>query len=92
PAEFDWSDLGNYHQLSALLGEDEHHNVVRGDCVLRNVSNSVIISDRKLTAVIGVKDLVIIENQGILLVCRADKTEEIRDVVNTLNESRFGYR
>ena len=91
-ADFDWNDVGNYRQLSALLGKDPCGNVVRGNTVLKDVFDSVIISDQKLTSVIGLKNVVVIADHGLLLVCKADKTEEIRKMVSSVKDENRLYR
>ena len=43
-----------------------------------------MLTDNRLTAVIGLKDVVIAEDHGVLLVCHRSRTEEIRGIVDAL--------
>ena len=84
PAEFSWDDVGSYSHLNALIPPDEKGNVRKGNCILKDTSETVVLTDNRLTAVIGLKDVVIAEDHGVLLVCHRSRTEEIRDIVDSL--------
>ena len=84
PAEFSWDDVGSYSHLNALIPPDEKGNVRKGNCILKDTSDTVVLTDNRLTAVIGLKDVVIAEDHGVLLVCHRSRTEEIRSIVDAL--------
>ena len=84
PASFGWDDVGSYSHLSALIPPDKKGNVCKGNCELRDTADSVILTDNRLTAVIGLKDVVIVEDCGVLLVCHRSRTEDIRQLVDSL--------
>ncbi|MEP0762169.1 MAG: mannose-1-phosphate guanyltransferase, partial [Chloroflexota bacterium] len=48
-----------------------------------DTSGTLVYSDRRVVT-IGVEDLVIVETDGVLLVCRRDRSEEVRAVVERL--------
>ena len=50
PLEAGWSDVGSYSALWDVLEQDEHHNVVQGDVISIETSNSYICSQNKLIA------------------------------------------
>lgn len=91
-AAFDWDDVGSYQRLAALLPADEKGNIRRGETLLKQVRDSVVISDNLLTAVIGVKDLVVIEDRGVLLICPRRRVEEIGAFVGELPPQYEKYR
>ena len=91
-ASFGWDDVGSYSHLNALIPPDEKGNVRMGNCELRDTADSVILTDNRLTAVIGLKDVVIAENRGVLLVCHRSRVEEIRQLVDSLEGENASLR
>lgn len=92
PADFKWDDVGSYSHLGALIPPDKEGNICKGNCALRDTSDAVVLTDNLFTAVIGLKDVVIAENQGVLLVCHRSKTEEIRHLVDSLPDDHMSLR
>lgn len=90
-ADFDWDDVGSYNSLNSLIEPDTDRNIKRGNIVLKDVRNSVIIGDNRLIAVIGLRDIVIVEERGVLLVCPRMKVEEIKDIVDKLSDENEDY-
>ena len=72
--------------------EDVSLSIRRGETLLKQVRDSVVISDNLLTAVIGVKDLVVIEDRGVLLICPRRRVEEIGAFVGELPPQYEKYR
>ncbi|CAB1371079.1 mannose-1-phosphate guanylyltransferase/mannose-6-phosphate isomerase [Denitratisoma oestradiolicum] len=84
PAAFDWSDIGSWNALGALLPEDEQGNRTQGDTVLIKASNNLIQSEDRLVAVLGVDHLVIVDTPDALLVAHKDHVQDVRQVVTEL--------
>lgn len=84
PADFGWSDIGSWNAISKLVEADAEGNRIVGEAVLVDVANSFIHSEQRLTAAVGVEDLVIIDSDDALLVAHRDRTQDIRQVVNQL--------
>jgi mannose-1-phosphate guanylyltransferase len=86
PASFHWSDIGTWNALHAFSRKDDHNNVIKGDMVLvRNTENCIIhMPNKKLVALNNVKDLIIVESEGILLIADKNKEQDIRNLVNDI--------
>ena len=84
---FLWDDVGSYNSLGALLDDDENGNIKSGNIITKDMKNSVIIADNRLVAVMGLRDVVIVEDHGVLLVCPRKRVEEIKEIV-----ASFGRR
>ncbi|MCX6353023.1 MAG: mannose-1-phosphate guanylyltransferase [Bacteroidetes bacterium] len=84
PGNFSWSDIGTWNALYEFAEKDANNNVIRGEMVLsRNTTNCIVnVSDKKLVALKGLNNLIIVEADGILLIADKDKEQEIRQVVN----------
>jgi mannose-1-phosphate guanylyltransferase len=90
PALFPWSDLGTWGSLYENLSKDENGNVVTGTKVLANNTEGCIISsDTKLIVVDGLKDYVIAQSDGMLLIAPKSNEANIRNLVNAA-KLKFG--
>lgn len=85
--EFGWSDVGNWDMMNALHREDENGNIVLGDTLAINTTNSTIYSSKKLIATVGVDNLVVVETPDAIMVCNKDKAQDVRLIVDALNEA-----
>jgi len=89
PVEMGWSDVGNFSALYDVLSSDGRENVVHGnhDSLLLDTQGTLVISNR-LVATIGLDDVVIIDTDDALLVCRRDRAQDIRKVVDQLTKDK----
>ena len=93
PVEMAWSDLGSWENLHQVSEKDADGNVLRGNVICRDTRNSLIISTKKLVTSIGVENLVIVETEDALLVCDLRRTQDVKQLVETLKEEdRHEYR
>lgn len=91
-ASFLWDDVGSYPGLSGLLPADERGNLCRGRVLAKDTANSVILTDNPLTVVLGVKNLIVAEDHGVLLVCPRERAEDIAGIPSLLKEGNEVYR
>lgn len=86
PGEFGWSDLGSWDALWEVSKKDESGNVVRGRFVGVDSGDSLVYSPEKLVAIVGVRDIFVVETQDALLICRRDRSQDVRSVVEKLEK------
>ncbi|TSA46488.1 MAG: mannose-1-phosphate guanylyltransferase [Deltaproteobacteria bacterium] len=86
PGNFDWSDLGSWDALSDVSGRDENGNAVRGDFVCIDAGDCLVHSPGKLVALVGVRDLLVVETDDALLICRRGRSQDVRKVVEILEK------
>jgi mannose-1-phosphate guanylyltransferase/mannose-6-phosphate isomerase len=85
PASFDWSDIGSWKAMSDLEAEaDAAGNRVRGQAIVVESENCYIQSDSRMVAVVGVKDLVIVDTGDAVLVADRDRAQQVKLVVERL--------
>jgi mannose-1-phosphate guanylyltransferase len=85
PAEFGWSDVGDWHGLGALLDHDEAGNATRGDTINVGSTNSMVWSDTKrVISIVGLKDVVIVDTPDALLVADRAHAQQVRRAVSEL--------
>lgn len=91
PAELGWSDVGTWESLFQELATNERMNITKGQHLSINTHGSLIYPyNHKLVATIGLKDIVIIDTEDALLVCKKDKSQEVKNLVEKMkNRKKF---
>lgn len=77
-ADFDWDDVGTWIALPKHLPADAAGNTVRGATAVVNSSNNIAVSNGRVIALCGVKDLVVVETSDAILVCHRDAVQDIK--------------
>lgn len=84
PVDIGWNDVGSWTALWEVQGRDVDGNSLRGDVFALNVQDSLIRSERRVVAAIGVKDLIIVETSDAVLVAHKDCAQDVKKVVDYL--------
>jgi mannose-1-phosphate guanylyltransferase len=80
PADFGWSDLGNWASLHDKLQKDENNNGAVGNVKLFECSNCVVhVEDAKKVVLQGLDGYIVSEKNGQLLVCKRCEEQRIRE-------------
>jgi len=85
-SDFGWSDLGTWGSLYEQLAKDEFENSVTGKHVFMYESsgNIVNVQDDKLVVLQGLKDYIVVQNDNIVLVCKREDEQKIKQYVNEI--------
>ena len=93
PASFDWSDIGSWGAVGALIPTDAQNNRFSGDALFIDSHNNFVQSDGRLIAAIGVDNLIVIDTADAVLVAHADRAQDVRKVVKQLKDKKHeAYR
>jgi mannose-1-phosphate guanylyltransferase/mannose-6-phosphate isomerase len=84
PARMGWTDIGSWAALWDVAKKDANGNAISGDTMLFDTHNSYVDNTGPLTALIGVKDIVVVNTPDALLVVAKDQAQEVRQVVARL--------
>ena len=82
--DFGWSDLGTWGSLYENLSWDDNGNAIVGKDILMYDSRNCIVNmpDDKVVVLQGLTDYIVVESENILLVCRKQDEQQIRQFVN----------
>jgi mannose-1-phosphate guanylyltransferase len=80
--DFGWSDVGSWDALGAVFPPDKNGNIVNAEHMGIDTKESVIYGNNRLIATIGLSDVVIVDTEDALLVCRKDRAQEIKKIVD----------
>ncbi len=89
-----WNDVGSWDSLFEVIRGDEDGNIVMGGAHIGlDTRDSLVYMNqkRRLIVTIGVNDLIVVDTGDVLLVCRKDQAQRVRQVVNQLRENGQEY-
>lgn len=90
PADFYWSDLGSFSALDETFQPDSSGNILIGDNHLVLDSRNITVhSPKKPIALVGVDNLIVVETEDALLVCHKDHAQDVKKVVQKLEEKGY---
>ncbi len=87
--EFSWSDVGSWEEVYQLSEKNTNGNAAIGNVYTDMTADSYIYSPDKFTAVIGVENLIVINTDDALLICRRDQAQEVKKVVDHLRLNKL---
>jgi mannose-1-phosphate guanylyltransferase len=86
-ADFGWNDVGSWNAVYDLQQRDGCGNAVARDAVCLDAHNNFVDARGKLVALLGVKDLIVVDTPDALLVASRDCAQQVGDVVKALERA-----
>ena len=90
PVDIGWNDVGSWSALWEVSEQDGDGNARHGDVIAVDSRNSYAYA-RRLVALVGVDDLVVVETDDAVLVARKDKVQEVKTVVAQLKADQRSH-
>lgn len=81
---FDWNDLGSWESVYLADKKDENGNAGSGESIFLDTKNSYVYSEKGLVAVVGLEDVIVVQDGNTTLVCKREKAEDIKKIVEQL--------
>jgi len=88
PLDANWSDVGAFAALWEIGSKNEDGNVIRGDVVTVDVKDSLLISNGRLVAGVGIDNMVVVETADAVLVADMSKAQNVKQVVDWLKQQK----
>jgi len=88
-SHFGWNDVGAWDEVYNIKEKDKDGNVKQGRTFTINTKECLIINDQKMVATIGVEDLLIINTDNGLLICKRGEAQSVKEVVDYLRRKRL---
>ncbi len=82
-----WSDIGAWEALWQALPKDSQGNAAQGDVLLQDSRNTLVMSDGRLVACVGVDDLIVVETADAVLVAHKGHTQGVKIMVDRLKQA-----
>lgn len=88
PLEAGWNDVGSWDALEEVLAGDAAGNyLVQGDTLVVDSRGVIVSGGKRLIALVGVEDLVVVDSGDAILIGHKKQTQKIKDVVERLRET-----
>lgn len=87
PLDAGWSDVGAWSALMEVSGTDEMGNVIIGDVLAEDVTDTYMRSEHRMLAGIGLENLVVVETADAVLVADKSRVQDVKIIVDRLKES-----
>jgi mannose-1-phosphate guanylyltransferase/mannose-6-phosphate isomerase len=84
PMAAGWNDLGSWEALWQVGEKDTADNVVKGDVVLHDVSDSYLHAESRLIAAVGIKDHIVVETPDAVMISPRDRVQDVKGLVDRL--------
>jgi mannose-1-phosphate guanylyltransferase len=84
--DFGWNDVGSWNAVYELLERDPHGNSIALESIVLDSHNNFVDARGKVVALIGVRDLIVVDTPDALLVAARDRAQEVGEIVKTLEQ------
>lgn len=90
PLDVGWNDVGSWVSLEDVLGRDNQGNSFKGQVVDLDTKSCIVLSPHKLTALIGVEDLIVVDTPDALMICSKERAQDVKRLQEALEEKGSG--
>ncbi len=87
---FEWHDVGSWPALEDHFEKNADGNVVIGAAETIESTGNIIVSDNRLTALIGIEGLMVVQAEGATLICPKSQAQSVKKMVQHLHEKGYG--
>jgi mannose-1-phosphate guanylyltransferase/mannose-6-phosphate isomerase len=86
PLSLYWNDVGSWDAFFEVMGRDGDGNLKVGDVITQDTRDSLVMSDKRLIATIGLANLLVVETDDAILIGRREDAQKVKDIVDHLKE------
>jgi mannose-1-phosphate guanylyltransferase/mannose-6-phosphate isomerase len=87
PCSIGWSDIGSWNAFTDLIEPDQEGNRKQGEVFFHHTKNSSVFAKKKLVALIGMNDVIVIETSDAILVVHKSNTQDVKALFTKLKEA-----
>jgi mannose-1-phosphate guanylyltransferase len=91
-ANFVWDDVGSWQALERHFDKDEFKNVKIGKCFVKDTDNSIVFGDKGLIALMGVKDVIVVQTKDATLVLSKEKAAQLKELIKVIGQDKTGKK
>jgi len=86
PLDAQWNDIGSWSALYDIGAKDDSGNVLKGDVIAKDTTNTYIYASHHIITTVGVDNLVVIDTPDATFIASQDKAHEVKSVVESLQK------
>ncbi len=84
--DYGWNDVGSLDTLPVFQKTDANDNLLTGDVITLVSRNCIVKGDKRLIALVGTEDLMVIDTPDALLICKKEQAQDVKQIVERLRE------
>jgi mannose-1-phosphate guanylyltransferase/mannose-6-phosphate isomerase len=84
PLDAQWSDIGSWSALYDIGTKDGNGNVIKGDVMAQDTTNTYINANHHMVVTIGVDNLIVVDTPDATFISTQDKAQEVKNIVESL--------
>lgn len=88
PADIGWSDVGSWTALEEVTDKDSSGNIISGNVIDIDSTDSVVYAEKRLVATIGLNNTIVVDTPDATLVCSRDRAQDVKKVVEELKKRK----
>jgi len=88
PADIGWSDVGSWTALEEVTDKDASGNIISGNVIDIDSTDSVVYAEKRLVATIGLSNTIVVDTPDATLVCSRDRAQDVKKVVDELKRRK----
>lgn len=89
---FGWDDVGSWPSVAGHFTADQYGNVIIGACEQLEAQNNIVVSEDRLTALIGVRGLIVVHSENATLICPKERAEEVKKLIRRIADRPDGQK
>ena len=78
--------IGSWLAVERINDTDENNNYTEGDVCFADMKNTTVCGGKRLVAVVGAEDLIIVDTDDAVLVCSKNSTQDVKKIIAALRE------
>jgi len=90
-ADIDWSDVGSWDAVLDMVDHDEHGNGISGNVMAIDCKGSLLRSQSRLIAAVGLENIIAVETPDAILLARAGDSQRVKEIVDELKLGHGRY-
>ena len=87
PLDAQWNDIGAWSALHDIGTKDANGNVIKGDVIAQDTTNTYINANHHMVTTIGVDNLIVVDTPDATFIATQDKAQEVKSIVESLQAS-----
>jgi mannose-1-phosphate guanylyltransferase len=88
PSNMGWNDVGSWEVIHKISKKDKHKNAGEfKDLIQYESRDNYVYAPRKLVALVGVRDLVVVHTKDAILISKKSKSQDVKEIVEQLKKS-----
>ena len=86
PLNAGWSDIGSWSSLHDISAKDSSGNVLKGDVIIKDTTNTYIYASYHMVTAVGVDNLVVIDTPDATFIASQEKAHKVKSLVESLEK------